>query len=111
MTDEDVKSMFRLAADVRRMPPGDPRREQAEGLLRGMTQVYVAENVVSPGAEPAEPGPEWQEALEYVKYIFARLDSAENDAGCAAARAEWLRLLADACEKAYGETGRKPIVP
>lgn len=91
VTDDEIKKMFLFAAQVRKLPSGDPRKGQAEEALERMTERYVAENMVAPSGEPAEKAPPWKDALQYVAAMFSQLDAVDPE-GAAQRKAYWKEI-------------------
>lgn len=103
MTDGEIREMFHFASQVRRLPAGDPRKGQAEEMLRQMKSKYVAENVAC--GKPAEPVPAWKDALQYVAAMFSQLDAVDPESA-PQRKAYWKEISA-------GVTGwnKKPAEP
>lgn len=108
MTKDEIREMFLLNAEVRGLPPCDPRREQGEEILAGMTRRYAAE---VPNAQPApeRKGPDWQKALAYVAEVFQRLDSCETDEGAVAFRRGVWETITDAVQVFYQSPELEPM--
>ena len=88
---DEIRQMFLLAAQARKLPETDPRRLEAEAILGQMEKRYLAENVAKPGSEPAEATPAWMEALQYVAALFAQMD-AVDPAGADQRKAYWREI-------------------
>ena len=99
MEGPEIQKMFRLAAEVRKMAPDDPRREQASNLLEGLTAMYMAENVRREAPPRLEVG--WKEAVSYVAALFAELDRAGMPD--AQTRAVCFEMIAAAMTEKYGQ--------
>ena len=93
MSGDEIRQMFLLAAQSRKLPETDPRRLEAEAILDQMEKRYVAENVTKPGAQARELPPPWQEALQYVAALFAQMD-AVDPAGADQRKAYWKEISA-----------------
>ena len=93
MSGDEIRQMFLLAAQARRLSEADPRRLEAEAVLGQMEKRYLAENVAKPGSGPAEATPVWMEALQYVAALFAQMD-AVDPAGADQRKAYWREISA-----------------
>lgn len=91
MSSDEIRQMFLLAAQARKLPETDPRRLETEAILGQMEKRYLAENVTKPGSEPAEAAPAWTEALQYVAALFAQMDSVDP-AGADQRKAYWKEI-------------------
>lgn len=93
MSGDEIRQMFLLAAQARKLPETDPRRLEAEAILDQLEERYIAENVTKPGSEPAEAAPVWMSALKYVAALFAQMD-AVDPAGADQRKAYWKEISA-----------------
>ena len=78
MNGDEIRKMFLLAAQAKKLSEADPRRLEAESVLSQLKERYFAENIEESG-QPTETVPDWMLALNYVGGLFSQLDALEPD--------------------------------
>lgn len=112
MTSDEIRQMFRDAADLRKMGPFDMGREAAEARFAELSERYDAEYLSAPpaprGEKPARP--EWKAALQYLAGVLQQLDAAVPETA-PMNKAAWA-VVAPAVQKFYeGEKAGKNEEP
>lgn len=101
MTSEEIKQMFRDAADLGKMGPFDEKRKEAEARFAELSERYRAE-YLSAGAGPRREKPaqtDWKSVLGYLAAVFQQMDAAMPESA-PTNKAAWA-VIAPAVQKFY----------
>lgn len=108
MTSDEIRQMFRAAADLRKMGPFDKEREEAERRFAELDARYRAECLGSapPVSEKEPSSPDWESALRYLAGLFQQMDAAMPETA-PMNKAAWA-VIAPAVQKFYegGNAGK-----
>lgn len=104
MTNDEIRRMFRDAAELRKLGPLSPGRKELEARCAEARARYEAECL--DGEAPAETAPAepvWSDALKYLGGLLQSLDAADPSTA-PANQAVW-QVIAPAVKAYYSKDG------